>query len=400
MGYAVAEAARSRGHDVVLVTGPVSLATPDSILTEKVISAEEMLAAVRHHFSTCDVLIMAAAVADWRPATRSGQKLKKLRTARELLLEPTPDILAMLHPIKGERLMVGFAAETENLLAEATRKCESKGLDLIVANDVGRLDSGFDVDTNQVVFVCPDGTTEALPLMSKAAVAERIIEWIEGKRGVSGVKARQGAPREIVPGPEAGGARMARIMGFIGEVDKLKSIFRKTLLLNGSRYENDAEHSWHLALMAMLLSEYANTKELNLARVIEMVLVHDLVEIDAGDTYCYDDAGNAGKVERERQSAERVFGLLPNDHGWRLRKLWEEFEERVTPESRFAAALDRIQPLMHNYFTSGVVWRNHGIKCDKVRDRNHHVADGSTVLWEYADMLIRQAVEDGFLDRE
>jgi putative hydrolase of HD superfamily len=95
-----------------------------------------------------------------------------------------------------------------------------------------------------------------------------------------------------------------------------------------------------------------------------------------------------------------VFGLLPNDHGWRLRKLWEEFEERVTPESRFAAALDRIQPLMHNYFTSGVVWRNHGIKCDKVRDRNHHVADGSTVLWEYADMLIRQAVEDGFLDRE
>jgi putative hydrolase of HD superfamily len=399
MGYAVAEAARRRGHEVVLVSGPVSLAAPDGVLTERVISADAMLAAVRLHFATCDALIMAAAVADWRPATRSVQKLKKLKTAGELQLEPTPDILSTLRPLKGGRLVVGFAAETENLLSEAKRKCESKGLDLIVANDVGRSDAGFDVDTNQVVFVHPDGVTEALPLMSKVAVADRIIEWVEIKRGlVAGGKTRPVPLREIEPGLEAGGARMARIMGFIREVDKLKSVFRKTLLMNGSRYENDAEHSWHLALMAMLLGEYANAKVLNLARVIEMVLVHDLVEIDAGDTYCYDDAGNASKVERERKAADRVFGLLPEDHGRRLRALWEEFEERRTPESRFAAALDRVQPLMHNYFTNGVVWRNHGIISDKVRERNHHVTDGSTVLWEYADRLIRQAVEDGFLD--
>lgn len=398
MGYAVAEAARDRGHDVVLVSGPVAIPAPRGILTERVVSADEMLAAVHRHFETCDALIMAAAVADWRPATLSHQKLKKLRTTAELRLEPTADILASLRLLKGVRVVVGFAAETDDMLAEARRKCVDKGLDLIVANDVTRKDAGFDVDTNQAVFVLPDGTAEFLPLMSKAAMGLRIVKWVEGKKVGVGAGDSNARQREIVPGPEAGGARLARVMEFIREVDKLKHVFRKTLLMDGSRFENDAEHSWHLALMAVLLREYANAPELNLARVVEMVLVHDLVEIDAGDTYCYDDAGNANKAERERLAADRIFGLLPADHAQRLQAIWEEFEERRTAEARFAAALDRIQPLMHNYFTGGVVWRQHRIGSAKVRERNQHVVEGSVVLWEYAEALIRQAVEEGYLE--
>jgi putative hydrolase of HD superfamily len=358
-----------------------------------------MLVAVQRHFESCDALIMAAAVADWRPSVQSLQKVKKHQASAELRLEPTRDILATLQPLKGTRLVVGFAAETENLLSEARRKCASKGLDLIVANDVSRLDAGFDVDTNQVVLVLPDGTDEALPLMSKAGVARRLIEWVEGKRGVAGAEAFPSRHRDITPNPEAGGSRLAKIMVFIREVDKMKSVFRKTLLMDGSRYENDAEHSWHLALMAVLLGEYANPPGVNLARVIEMVLVHDLVEIDAGDTYCYDDVGNASKGDRERAAADRLFGLLPDDHQRRMRSLWEEFETRRTPEARFAAALDRLQPLMHNYFTGGVVWRQNGVGSAKVLERNHHVVDGSTVLWDYAEMLIRQAMEEGYLKR-
>lgn len=399
MGYAVAEAARDRGHDVTLVSGPVAIRAPAGVLIERVVSAEEMLATVQRHFESCDALIMAAAVADWRPSVQSVQKLKKLRSPAELRLEPTPDILAMLQSIKGSRVVVGFAAETENLLAEARRKCASKGLDLIVANDVSRTDAGFDVDTNQVVLMAPGGTEEFLPLMSKAAVAVRIVEWVEARRGTVDPEAFQFRRRDIAPGPEAGGMRLAKIMAFIREVDKMKSVFRKTLLMDGSRYENDAEHSWHLALMAVLLGEYANAPGVNLARVVEMVLVHDLVEIDAGDTYCYDEAGNASKGERERVAADRLFGILPDDHQRRMRSLWDEFETRLTAEARFAAALDRIQPLMHNYFTGGVVWRQNGVGSAKVLERNHHVVDGSAVLWEYAEKLIRQAVDEGCLAR-
>lgn len=396
MGFALAEAARDRGHEAVLVTGPVALTAPEGILTERVTSAEEMLKAVSRHFSSCDALIMAAAVADWRPVNRSSRKLKKTGAQGELRLEPTPDILLEMKPIKGRRIVVGFAAETEDLLAEAGRKCERKGLDLIVANDVSRNDSGFDVDTNQVFLIPAGGMMEELPLMSKSAVAERIVEWVERKAGVTACVTR-GSPRKLIPGPNAGGERLARIMDFVREVDKLKSVYRKTLIMDGSRYENDAEHSWHLALMAMLLGDYVNETGVNLGRVVEMVLVHDLVEIDAGDTYCYDDAGNASKRERERKAADRIFDLLPDDLGRRLRALWEEFENRCTPESRFAAALDRVQPLLHNYFTGGVIWSHHGIGCEKVRDRNRHVAEGSATLWEYAELLIRQAVQDGLL---
>jgi len=397
MGYSIAEAARSRGHEVVLVSGPVSLSAPEGILVEKVISAEEMLGVVRRHFRTCDALVMAAAVADWRPAETSAGKIKKLGADPRLRLAPTPDILRELKAEKGGRIVVGFAAETDNLLSEARRKCEAKGMDMIVANDVSRSDAGFDADTNQVALVWPDGSARELPLMSKRAVAARIVEWVEER--AAGVPAGPGAAaaRPVLPAAEAGGERLARILEFVREIDKLKHVFRRTLLMDGSRYENDAEHSWHLAVMALLLGEYAAGKRIDVARVIELVLVHDLVEIDAGDTYCYDDAGNAGKAERERAAADRLFGLLPGDLAARVRGLWEEFEARRTAEARFAAALDRVQPLMHNYFTGGVVWRNHGISQEKVRDRNRHVEEGSAALWAYAERLIRQAVEDGLL---
>ena len=192
--------------------------------------------------------------------------------------------------------------------------------------------------------------------------------------------------------------RLGRQMAFLREIDKLKSVYRRTLLMDGSRFENDAEHSWHLAVMAVLLAEHANTRGLDLGKVIRMVLAHDLVEIDAGDTYVYDTSGNVGKVEREARAADRIFSLLPADQAAEFRSLWDEFETRETPEARFAAALDRVQPLLHNFATQGIVWRQHGITSERVAERNRHVADGSRVLWTYAEGLIREAVARGYLD--
>jgi phosphopantothenoylcysteine decarboxylase/phosphopantothenate--cysteine ligase len=179
MGYAVASAAAARGHTVALVSGPVALAAPAGVALRSVVSAQEMQTAVRELFPTCDALVMCAAVADWRPRARSPVKLKKERMSAELPLERTPDILAGVAAHKGRRIVVGFAAETDRVEEEAERKLRAKGLDLIVANDVGRADSGFDADTNQVVFLAADGTRRAWPLMTKKAVARKIIAWIE-----------------------------------------------------------------------------------------------------------------------------------------------------------------------------------------------------------------------------
>lgn len=192
--------------------------------------------------------------------------------------------------------------------------------------------------------------------------------------------------------------RLARQWEFIREIDKLKSVYRQTLLRDGSRYENDAEHSWHLAVMAVLLKEHANDPTLDLSKVIAMVLIHDIVEIDAGDTYCYDDKGNVDKPAREQAAATRLFGLLPEDQQQAFRALWEEFEARESAEAKFAAALDRVQPLMHNYDTGGVIWRKHGVRSDKVRERNRHVEEGSSELWRMAEGMIRDAVDRGFLE--
>lgn len=394
MGYAVAIAARDRGHEVTLISGPVSIPAPVGVKMVQVISAAEMLTAVEHHLDDSDALIMAAAVSDWRPAVVADQKLKKLKTGSTLVLEPTTDILLSLKARKGKRVVVGFAAETTDVEAEARRKLESKGLDMIVANDVTQSDAGFDVDTNRVVLIPDAADSLPLPLLSKREVGERIVEWVELRAGLAGNQKRDRAR----PWGSAVNERMAQQLAFIREIDQLKTVSRRTLLMDGTRFENDAEHSWHLAVMAVLLKEYSNEPEMDLARVIKMALIHDIVEIDAGDTYCYDEKGNMGKVDRERVAATRIFGLLPGDQQLEFRSLWEEFEERKTPEAQFAAALDRVQPLMHNYFTKGVVWRDHGITSDKVSDRNRHVGDGSRPLWQFAEALISDAVKRGYLD--
>ncbi len=180
MGYAVACAARDAGHEVVLVSGPVSLSAPDGVRMILVESAEEMLAAVQHELVACVALVMTAAVADWRPAVVSSSKLKKETMSGMLQLERTPDILATLAPVKGNRLFVGFAAETEQLRQHAAAKRVAKGLDLIVANDVTAPDAGFGVDTNRVVLLSEAGE-EDLPLLSKYEVGQRIITWLESQ---------------------------------------------------------------------------------------------------------------------------------------------------------------------------------------------------------------------------
>lgn len=158
--------------------------------------------------------------------------------------------------------------------------------------------------------------------------------------------------------------RLHEQIEFLCAIDELKRVERQTTLLDGSRRENSAEHSWHLALYAMVLAEYGG--DLDVGRVLRMVLVHDIVEIDAGDTYIYDEQGQATKEERERQAADRLFALLPDDQAGVLRAAWDEFEERETPEARFAYAIDRLQPLLHNHRTGGAAWRRHGITADQV----------------------------------
>lgn len=194
--------------------------------------------------------------------------------------------------------------------------------------------------------------------------------------------------------------RLKKQIDFIFEIDKLKQVYRQTLLMDGSRKENDAEHSWHLSVMSILLNEYALGKNIDIHRIVKMLLIHDIVEIDAGDTYCYDEKLSQDKLEREQVAADRLFSLLPPDQEEEFRKLWEEFEERVTPEARFAAALDRFQPLLHNYKTKGMSWEEHGITSEKVVERNKKtIIEGSTILWDYAEELIRNSIEKGYLSQ-
>lgn len=190
--------------------------------------------------------------------------------------------------------------------------------------------------------------------------------------------------------------RLHRQITFVLELDRLKTVLRRTYLLHQERHENSAEHSWHLAMMALVLAEHANTP-VNLLHVLKMLLVHDVVEIDADDTYIYDSVGAEDKAAREQAAAARIFSLLPPDQEEELRTLWEEFEARATPEARFAAALDRLMPVLHNALTQGRSWREHGIKATQVLERNAHIADGSEALWEYARAVIDQAVEAGHL---
>lgn len=190
--------------------------------------------------------------------------------------------------------------------------------------------------------------------------------------------------------------RLKKQLDFILEVDKIKNIGRQTYLSDGKRKENDAEHSWHLALMALLLQEHA-TKEVDVMKVMTMVLIHDIVEIDAGDTYAYDEDGHKTKEAREKAAAERIFGLLPSDQGVYLKELWEEFEAYETPEAKFAHTLDNFQPLMLNDATDGRSWREHVVKKSQVLKRNRKTAEGSEAIMEQICQLVDRHVERGNL---
>lgn len=202
--------------------------------------------------------------------------------------------------------------------------------------------------------------------------------------------------KKLIPGQSR---RLKQQIEFVLEVDKLKQVLRQTILVDRSRRENSAEHSWHIALMVSVFAEYAADADIDLMRVIKMLLMHDLVEIDAGDTYCYDDAGRQDQTRREEVAARRIFGLLPEDQGSELRTLWDEFEEKRSPESRFANALDRVQPFLHNYFTNGQTWQENQVNSSQVRDRMGPVKDGAPALWEYVNSLIEDAVARGILNK-
>ncbi len=192
-------------------------------------------------------------------------------------------------------------------------------------------------------------------------------------------------------------ARLKQQIAFIAECDRLKEIFRQTLNPTSRRAENDAEHSWHLCLCVIVLAEHANQPPLDVLRVLKMVIVHDLVEIDAGDTFAYDTAAMAGQHEREARAADRIFGLLPADQAQEFRALWDEFEEKQTPEAKFATAVDRFQPMLLNCLTQGAAWNRHGVTHDRVVARNRHIADGCTELWTYAEQMLNEVVAAGHL---
>jgi putative hydrolase of HD superfamily len=198
----------------------------------------------------------------------------------------------------------------------------------------------------------------------------------------------------LIPG---GSDRLKRQVEFLLEIDRLKNTLRQTILTDRSRQENSVEHSWHIAMAAMVMSEHAGRVDIDLCRALRMMLIHDLVEIDAGDTYCYDEQGRLSQGERERRAATRIFGMLPEAQTAELRGLWDEFEERATPEAHFAHAMDRFQAFLHNYVTEGEVWRRNAIRREQVLARMQPLAVGAPVLWEYVKTLIEDAVAKGYL---
>jgi putative hydrolase of HD superfamily len=184
---------------------------------------------------------------------------------------------------------------------------------------------------------------------------------------------------------------------FLSEADKMKNISRQTLLADKSREETDAEHSWHFALMAMTLFEYAGLGGINIDRVVKMAIVHDLVEVYAGDTFAYDAKGYEDKEKRETEAADKLFAMLPAGLALEYRMLWEEFDRMDTPDSKYAAAIDRLQPFLNNYLTGGHTWVKHGVSADKVYKRMAPVQTALPELWEFVEDVIRDSCEKGYL---
>ncbi|WP_438445827.1 HD domain-containing protein [Gorillibacterium sp. sgz5001074] len=194
--------------------------------------------------------------------------------------------------------------------------------------------------------------------------------------------------------------KLKQQLSFIIEIDRLKHVLRKTKPIGSDRYENDTEHTWHLAMMAVILAEHANEPGLDLLRTVKMLLIHDIVEIDAGDTFAYDEKGHEDKFDREMKAAERLFGMLPDPQGRELKELWLEFEDRETPESRFANALDRLHPMLLNVHNGGQSWKENDITYERVVARNGRmVAEGSKTLWSYAEIMLEEALMRGDLRR-
>ncbi len=192
--------------------------------------------------------------------------------------------------------------------------------------------------------------------------------------------------------------RLLKDIEFIVELDKMKSIFRQTSIIGEDRREDDAQHSWHISLMAMVLSEYTNEK-VDLLKVIKMLLTHDLVEIFAGDTFCYDEVGNSDKREREVAAAEKIFGMLEDDKGQELRALWDEFEEIETSEAKFATAMDRLQPMLNNYHNDGGTWKKFDISQSDIYKRISPVKDSSEELWKFVEFMIEDAFDKGLISK-
>jgi len=186
---------------------------------------------------------------------------------------------------------------------------------------------------------------------------------------------------------------------FIKEIDKLKYIQRKTKLFNSDRNENDAEHSWHLALMAIVLLEHSN-QAVDLLKVVKMLLIHDIVEIDAGDTFIYDTQKNHSNTDEERLAANRIFGMLPTEQAEELIAIWEEFEAGQTNEAKFARSMDRLEPLLQNTSNNGGTWKEFGVNFEKVHQKKSVIKEGSNAIWDFAEQLINESVEKGILKKE
>jgi len=194
--------------------------------------------------------------------------------------------------------------------------------------------------------------------------------------------------------------RLKQQLQFLFEADKMKNVLRQTLLADKSREETDAEHSWHFALMALTLFEYTGVKDVDINRVIKMALLHDMVEIYAGDTFAYDVKGYEDKEIREKEAADKLFSLLPNDQAAEYRLLWEEFDLMETPDAMYASAIDRLQPFLSNFLTDGHTWVKHGVSVDKVYQRMSPVKTVLPELWEFVEYVIRDSCEKGYIKQE
>jgi putative hydrolase of HD superfamily len=194
-------------------------------------------------------------------------------------------------------------------------------------------------------------------------------------------------------------ADLLKQIEFIKEIDKLKYIQRKTRLFNSDRHENDAEHSWHLAMMTLVLAQHSD-HPIDVLRVLQMVLIHDIVEIDAGDVFLYDTSKSHTNTEQELLAAKRIFGLLPEDQAKEFIAIWEEFEEGDTNEAKFARSMDRLEPLLQNTSNNGGTWAEFNVDYQKVYDKKKAIKAGSSTIWAYAESLINDSVAKGILRKE